>query len=119
MARAVWAVIATATALLVGPAVTVVIGGGAVVAVASRGPRAERARRSAIEVAMPDTIELLVMSLHAGYSPTQAVTRLALDAPEPVRPAFVAVEQRMHRGHAVADVLGDLTTSCGRSAFHS
>ena len=63
---------------------------------------------------MPDTIELLVMSLHAGYSPTQAIARLALDAPEPVRPAFVAVEQRMHRGHAVADALGDLTTSCGR-----
>jgi Flp pilus assembly protein TadB len=117
VACAVWTVIATATALLVGPAVTVVIGGVALVATASRGRRAERARRAAIELAMPDTIELLVMSLHAGYSPTQAVTRLALDAPEPVRPAFVAVEQRMHRGHAVADALGDLTTSCGRCAL--
>jgi tight adherence protein C len=116
-AWAVWCVIATATVLILGPAVTVVIGGVAAVAVANRGRRAERARRLAIEVAMPDTIELLVMSLHAGYSPTQAVTRLALDAPEPVRPAFASVEQRMHRGHAVADALGDLATSCGRCAL--
>ena len=109
--------IATASVLFVGPAPTAVIGAIAVAAVASRGKRAERSRRSAIEVAMPDTIELLVMSLHAGYSPTQAITRLALDAPAPVRPAFVAVEQRMHRGHSVADALGDLAASCGRCAL--
>ena len=114
---AVWSVIATASALILGPTPIVVVGAIAVVAVASRRKRDERRRRSAIEVAMPDTIELLVMSLHAGYSPTQAITRLALDAPEAVRPAFVAVEQRMHRGHAVADALGDLATSCGRCAL--
>jgi len=112
-----WSAIAVAAALALGPALAVV-GGGIVAAGASaRRNRAERTRRSAIDAAMPDTIELLVMSLHAGYSPTQAIGRLALDAPEPVRSAFAAVEQRMHRGHAVADALGDLTTSCGRSAL--
>jgi Flp pilus assembly protein TadB len=114
---ALWSVIAAASAALVGPALTGAVAIVVAVALASRGRRAERTRRSAIEVAMPDTIELLVMSLHAGYSPTQAITRLALDAPEPVRPAFVAVEQRMHRGHSVADALGDLATSCGRCAL--
>jgi tight adherence protein C len=114
---ALWSVIAAASAALVGPALTGAVAIVVAVALASRGRRAERTRRSAIEVAMPDTIELLVMSLHAGYSPTQAITRLALDAPAPVRPAFVAVEQRMHRGHSVADALGDLATSCGRCAL--
>lgn len=113
----VWSTIAAASAVIVGPALTSVLGAIVAVAAASRRKRAERARRSAIEAAMPDTIELLVMSLHAGYSPTQAIARLALDAPEPVRPAFVSVEQRLHRGHAVADALGDLATSCGRCAL--
>ena len=113
----VWSVIAATSAVLLGPVLGGAVGVVVAVALASRGKRAERARKAAIEVAMPDTIELLVMSLHAGYSPTQAITRLAIDAPEPVRPAFVAVEQRMHRGHAVADALGDLATSCGRCAL--
>jgi tight adherence protein C len=114
---AVWSVVAATSAVLVGPALAGAVGVVVAVTLASREKRAERARRAALEAAMPDTIELLVMSLHAGYSPTQAISRLALDAPEPVRPAFVTVEQRMHRGHAVADALGDLSSSCGRCAL--
>ena len=111
-----WSTIAAVSGLFLGLALAVVLGGLVATALATRGRRAARAERSAIESAMPDAIELLVMSLHAGYSPTQALARLAVDAPGPVRPAFAAVEQRLHRGQAVADALGELTRVCGRCA---
>lgn len=111
------AVILVASAVVIGPGPTMLLAGSALAWTASRTRRAGRACRAAIEATMPDAIELLVMSLHAGYSPTQAIARLATDAPAPVRPAFDAVERRLHRGNAVADALGELTTACGRCAL--
>jgi len=119
-----WAVIAAAlavaaTALTVvrGPALTIVIVGGGFGMVVSQRRRRRRSARSAIDAAMPDAVEMLVMCLHSGYSPTQAVSQLARDAPQPVRFAFVAVEQRLHRGGGFADALSELTASCGRCAL--
>ena len=66
---------------------------------------------------MPDAIELLVVSLHAGRSPAQAIVELARIAPPAVRPAFAAVEHRLHRGHGLGEALDELTARCGRCAL--
>ena len=47
---------------------------------------------------MPDAVELLVLCVHAGRSPHQAIVELAARAPPAVRPAFEAVELQLHRG---------------------
>src|SRR5690606_17759028 len=106
-----------ASVLLVGPAPTILSAGVAIGAVAARRRRASQAAASSIDAAMPDAIELLVIALHAGYSPTQAIEQLARGAPPAVRPAFAAVAQRIHRGQAFADALAELTARCGPSAL--
>jgi Flp pilus assembly protein TadB len=109
--------IAIVGVVIAGPALTAIIGGAGCGVVVSRHRRAARSARLAIDASMPDAVELLVMCLHSGYSPTQAVTQLARDAPAPLRPAFGAVEQRLHRGSGFADALGELTAACGRCAL--
>jgi tight adherence protein C len=95
-----------------------ILGGTCIVGVtASRRCSVERARRQAIVEAMPSAIELLVMCIHAGLTPTQAVGELARLAPPPIRPGFQAVEQRLHRGAGLADALTALTGHCGPSAL--
>lgn len=109
--------LAVVVAILVGPVLAAV---GAATAAGFRSlgrRRGTAAQRRAVEASMPDAIELLVACLHAGRSPTQAVADLARLAPLPVRPAFVAVEQRLHRGHGVGDALGELITRCGTCAL--
>ena len=95
-----------------------IVGGACVAAtMVSHRRRAERASRQAVAEAMPDAIELLVMCIHAGLTPTQAVGELARLAPPPVRPGFQAAEQRLHRGAGFADALTELTGHCGPSAL--
>jgi len=85
-----------------------------VVAVVARRPvialaHARRAQRRR-ERDLPDAIELLVLTVHAGLTPHQAVRALAGSAPPSLRPAFRAVTHRLDRGSPLADaltVLGD------------
>jgi Flp pilus assembly protein TadB len=95
-----------------------IVGGACIVGVlVSRRRSGERARRQAIVEAMPSAIELLVMCIHVGLTPTQAVGELARLAPSPIRPGFQAVEQRLHRGAGLAVALTALTGHCGPSAL--
>jgi Flp pilus assembly protein TadB len=71
------------------------------------------ATRRAIEAAMPDAVELLVLCVRAGCSPTQAVVELVARAPPPLRPAFAAVELRLHRGLGLADAVDALAEHAG------
>jgi Flp pilus assembly protein TadB len=71
------------------------------------------AAQRATEAAMPDAVELLVLCVRAGCSPTQAVVELVARAPPAVRPAFAAVELRLHRGHGLADAVGALAEHAG------
>ncbi len=71
------------------------------------------ATQRAIEAAMPDVVELLVLCVRAGCSPTQAVVELVARAPPPLRPAFAAVELRLHRGQGLADAVGALAEHAG------
>lgn len=102
--------------VLVGPGLTAVGSACAVGALAVRRRNERRATQRAIDAGMPDAIELIVMCLHAGLTPTQAVTELARVAPRSVRPAFQSTEQRLHRGAAFADALAELSAQCGHCA---
>ena len=62
---------------------------------------------------MPDAVELLVLCIDAGCSPTQAVVAVAARAPPAVRPVFAEVERVLHRGRSLAEALDALTASAG------
>jgi tight adherence protein C len=72
-----------------------------------------RRRREVAESAMPDAVELLVLCVRAGCSPTQAVVELVARAPPPLRQAFASVELQLHRGRALADALGAIGEHAG------
>jgi tight adherence protein C len=91
-----------------------------VTALAARRPagdllaaRRERRRR---ERELPDAIELLVLTVHAGLTPHQAVRNLAATAPRTLRPAFRSVTHRLERGHPLADALVVLRDEIGPAA---
>jgi tight adherence protein C len=102
--------------VLAGPLPLAVLGGVALVAIVRRRRRRTVGRRRAIEAAMPDTIELVVLCVHAGRSPTQAVVELSARAPPPLRPGFAAVERQLHRGRGLADALAELPRILGPPA---
>jgi tight adherence protein C len=85
------------------------------VAVVHRRQRRARlaARARAAAAAMPDAVELLVLCIHAGCSPTQAVVAVASRAPPPVRDVFAEVELGLHRGRTLAAALGALGAGAG------
>jgi len=106
-------VVATAAG---GPFVVVTVVAVGVVVRRRRPRRVAMARRRAIEAALPDAIELLVLCVHAGRSPTQAVVELARRGPAAVLDGFVAVELQLHRGRGLADALGALPATLGPPA---
>ncbi len=61
----------------------------------------------------PDTLDLLVLSIRAGYMPAQAVVEITPYLPEPVRRSFTAVSEAMHRGDRFADALAQLRAGLG------
>ena len=73
--------------------------------------RAHAARRVAHD--FPDALDLLVLSIRAGYVPAQAVVEVVAFLPHPLRPAFTAVTTAMHRGDRFADALGQLRLQLG------
>jgi Flp pilus assembly protein TadB len=75
-----------------------------------------RRRRRQVEAEIPGMIELLVLTVRAGMTLHQTVRLLARTAPPAVRPAFEAVVHRLDRGAALADALGALPDTLGRSA---
>jgi tight adherence protein C len=101
---------------IAGPLALVVAGAAALATVVKRRRRLTVGRQRAIEAAMPDVVELLVLCVHAGRSPTQAVVELARRAPLPLRPGFAAVERQLHRGRGLADALAELPRALGPPA---
>ena len=77
---------------------------------------AERERRRRIDATFPDAIEMLILVVHAGMTPHQAIGVLADRAPPPVRPAFAAVRHRTSRGAPLADALSALPERLGPGA---
>ena len=75
-----------------------------------------RSARRAIDAALPDSIEMLVLVIQTGMTPHQAINVLVDRAPPPVRPAFVEVRHRVRRGAPLADALDALPDTLGPSA---
>jgi tight adherence protein C len=111
------AVIGACCLAALGPTVAVVVAGTVAAAVMQRRRRRARAAQQAIDAAMPDAVELIVICLHAGLTPPQAIGELARVAPAPVRPGFAATDLRLHRGAGFADALTELNAHCGHSAL--
>ena len=75
-----------------------------------------RSTRRAVDAALPDAIEMLVLVIQTGMTPHQAINVLVDRAPPPVRPAFVEVRHRAERGAPLADALDALPDTLGPSA---
>jgi tight adherence protein C len=74
---------------------------------------AVRRRRREAERALPDALDLLVLSIRAGLTPQQAIAELAVHAPESVREAFASIVHRIARGSSFADALTVLPETLG------
>jgi tight adherence protein C len=73
--------------------------------------RALAARRIAHD--FPDALDLLVLSIRAGYLPAQAIVEVVPFLPHSLRPSFVTVGEAMQRGDRFADALTQLRTQLG------
>jgi tight adherence protein C len=80
-----------------------------------RWTAARRASRAARRIATdyPDALDLLVLSIRAGFVPAQAVVEITPFLPLSIRPAFAAVGAAMDRGERFADALGQLDAELG------
>ena len=99
--------------IVVGPIGALIVGAVVLAGVARRRHVRLARRQREVRDAMPDAVELLVLCVHAGRSPTQAVVELARCAPPVVRDGFAAVELQLHRGRALGDALGELPRRVG------
>ncbi len=80
------------------------------------GAIARRRKQTALDAALPDAIEMLILIINAGMTPHQAVSMLTERAPRAVRAAFVEVDRRRSRGASLADALGALPELAGPGA---
>ena len=70
--------------------------------------RSEKRRRTAATRAMPDVIELVIVGIRSGLSPTNAVLAAAAQADPSLVEAFIDVRHRLHRGQRLADAIESL-----------
>jgi tight adherence protein C len=110
------AVLGAASVVVTGPLPAIAAAVAGVAVGVGRRRRRASARRRTVEAALPDAIELLVLCVHAGRSPAQAVVELARRAPAPLGDAFFAVERQLHRGRRLADALAELPRLVGPGA---
>jgi tight adherence protein C len=61
----------------------------------------------------PDALDLLVLSIRAGYMPAQAIVEITPFLSKALQPAFTAVDVAMQRGDRFADALGQLRMQLG------
>lgn len=76
---------------------------------------ARRARRRGIEL-LPDLVELIVIAVRAGATPTAALALVAPYAPAPLRPALAEAQHRLRRGQRLGDALPVLVELLGTEA---
>jgi tight adherence protein C len=74
--------------------------------------RKARAERNII-AHFPQTLDLLVLSIRAGYLPAQAIVEITPFLVAPLRPSFSAVAEAMERGVRFADAINELTERLG------
>lgn len=109
--------VASGVAVMTVGAFTVALATGVVVvarALALRRRRHQRQRK--VDAALPDTVGLLVLILHAGATPVAAIRELRTLAPEAVAHGVDAVVHRLDRGQRLADALAELPRVLGPAA---
>ena len=102
-----------ALVVVAGLAVAGVIVGASTVGLVRRHRHRAIAHRRAIAAALPDAIEFLVLIVHAGLSPTQAVLEAAQHAPAETRAGFAATAHRLQRGQGLGEALTALVDELG------
>jgi tight adherence protein C len=80
-------------------------------------PLSARRRAQHLDRAMPDLLDLLVLTLQAGLPPPAAFVALARYAPEVVAPAIDAVVERHARGERFVHALDALIEQLGTRAL--
>ena len=100
--RGATALVAAAALALAGPFLVAVLLAGWCAVARIRPVLAARRRSGRVDRAVPDAIEMFVLTIHAGLSPAQAVRELAVTAPAEVRGGFGAVVHRLDRGEPFA-----------------
>ena len=77
--------------------------------------RSRTAARTTRQIAsdFPDALDLLVLSIRAGYLPAQAVVEITPFLAQQLQPAFIAVGDALKRGDRFADALGALHAHLG------
>jgi len=79
-----------------------------------RSTARRRARwRRQIASEFPDALDLLVLSIRAGYLPAQAIVEIGPFLPPAVRGAFGSVDAAMQAGQRFADALNQLSSALG------
>lgn len=84
----------------------------------ARPPRRERRRRRAAHAALPDTIEVVVIGVRAGLTPSAAFSMAVEQAPDALRAGLEPVVHRMHRGFRLADALDAIPAWLGDPAAY-
>jgi tight adherence protein C len=105
-----------AVAVTVGFVAAGAVAAALVVEMARRRYQRAFVHRRAIAAALPDAIEFLVLLVHAGLSPTQAVLEAAQRAPLATRAGFAATAHRLQRGQGLAEALLALVDELGPAA---
>ena len=77
--------------------------------------RTRAAVRDALDQ-LPDLVELIVIAVRAGATPTAALAVAAPNAPRPLAAVLADVEHRLRRGQRLADALLAFTESLGHDA---
>ena len=72
-----------------------------------------RASRRALHAALPETADLLAVSMNAGLNVSLALRRTALHAPEPIRSELDRVNGEVALGRPLRQALGDLVPRVG------
>lgn len=83
-----------------------------------RPTRAERRGRRLAHAALPDTIEVVVIGVRAGLSPSAAFELAVAQAPDELRRALEPVVHRMHRGFRLADAFDVVPSWLGDAAAY-
>jgi tight adherence protein C len=112
--RVVLAGITTATlTVAISPLVATVV--LAMALLSRRGSALRRRARTRRQIAseFPDVLDLLVLSIRAGYLPAQAVVEIQPFLPPTVRDAFESMGKATHEGMRFADALTSLSVTLG------
>jgi tight adherence protein C len=78
--------------------------------------RSDRRRADRAIGVLPDAIELVILAVRSGLSPSAAIEAAADQVPTPLLPVFDEVVHRLHRGQRLADALDAFPELLGPAA---